>query len=531
MSKPNILIFMVDEERYPVIYETPELVAWKKKNLKFQQEMIRHGIVFHNHYTNSTACAPARTTLHTGQYPSTHGVTQTDGLAISATDSEMTWLVPNTVPTLGNYFEAAGYQTILKGKWHVTDGSIRRNDGSEILTFDQEGNRLLDREAFYLEKDVLKDFAYHQWIGPEPHGQLPQNTAAAVPPPETGRDKVYQEQTIEILKQLECSPDPWLVFASFVNPHDITLFGLYTSSNPSYNFEVDPTLPDRLFCEEFEASHKESLDNKPYAQQYYRNHYKEFVQPIVDLNTYYRAYYTMQKLVDERMMNVWEVFKRSEDYQNTIVLFFSDHGDYLSSHGNQHQKWFNAYEECIHVPLIIRSPLFGDTHEDVSGLTSHVDILPTLLGLAHLNEEELRTELGNKFSLNLPLPGRDLSKYIFREKEFIQNVPIYFMTEDNPTSGPNQVSALGRPYQAVPEPCSVEAIVVIHKKQKWKLTQYYSTDSNFRAAPGAILNEMYNVSKDPMELCNLYGQKKYKKTQAYLTELLNGESFRNRQGS
>lgn len=526
--RPNFLIFVVDEQRYSPIYETPALQQWKKQNLHFAQEMIDHGIVFHNHFTNTTACAPSRTTFHTGHYPNTHGVTQTDGLALDATDPEMTWLKEFTVPTIGNYFQQAGYRTFLKGKWHVTDASIRLGNGETLMTFNQDGDRLPEREQFYLEKNVLHNFGYDGWIGPEPHGTLPQNSAGAVPPPERGRDVGYRDQVIEELDRLKDCRDPWLMMASFVNPHDITLFGLYTENNPNYDFPIDPTLPEDLFTPEFLKSFTDDLEQKPSTQKYYRDHYPQFVQPILDLNRYYRAYYTMQKQVDQNLMQVWRAFQKSPDYRKTIVLVFSDHGDLLSAHGNMHQKWFNAYQESIKVPLIIRSPLLGDRPERVHQLTSHVDLLPTLLGLAGLDTEQLRRQLGKKFSLNLPLPGRDLSPYLRGKKKQMKSQPVYFYTEDNPTKGPHNTNALGNPYPPVPEPASVEAVIVHYKKTHWKLTRYYSTDPTYRPRPGTLLNELYNLDQDPMELTNLYGTPEHVRIQAKLTKVLNKQSFLHR---
>ena len=112
-KKPNFLIIVVDEERYPTSYESKELKEWKIKNLKFQTELAEKGTVFHNHYTNTTACCPARATIHTGQFPLVTSVTQTDGIAKTATDPEMTWLDKFIVPTIGNYFHELDYQTIL----------------------------------------------------------------------------------------------------------------------------------------------------------------------------------------------------------------------------------------------------------------------------------------------------------------------------------------------------------------------------------------------------------------------------------
>ncbi|MFV8829514.1 sulfatase-like hydrolase/transferase, partial [Alkalihalobacterium sp. APHAB7] len=123
-KRPNFLIILVDEERFPTTYENEALKEWRKTHLKTQELLRENGMTFLNHYIGSTACSPSRTTLYTGQYPSLHGVTQTTGAAKGAFDSDVYWLDNNTVPTLGDYFRSAGYRTFWKGKWHVSDEDL-----------------------------------------------------------------------------------------------------------------------------------------------------------------------------------------------------------------------------------------------------------------------------------------------------------------------------------------------------------------------------------------------------------------------
>lgn len=108
-KRPNFLILMTDEERFPPSYETPEARHWRLKHSEARQEIASYGLELHRHYAGATACAPSRTTLFTGQYPSLHGVSQTSGMAKAASDPAMFWLPPHTVPTMGNYLRAGGY--------------------------------------------------------------------------------------------------------------------------------------------------------------------------------------------------------------------------------------------------------------------------------------------------------------------------------------------------------------------------------------------------------------------------------------
>ena len=136
----------------------------------------------------AAACAPSRASLLTGQYPSLHGVTQTDGLAKSADGDEMFWLAPDTVPTIGDWFRAGGYRTFYKGKWHVSHcapGSRRRG---YLQSIDDEGNPNAENIAAYLKADLLDDYGFSEWVGPEAHGLGKQNTGTAQGSLHGGRD-------------------------------------------------------------------------------------------------------------------------------------------------------------------------------------------------------------------------------------------------------------------------------------------------------------------------------------------------------
>ena len=102
---------MTDEERAIPPYESTEVRGWRDRVLTGRRWFDDHAVRFDRHYTGSLACVPSRPTIFTGQYPDLHGVTQTDGLGKAYNDSRMRWLRQGEVPTLGNWFRAAGYDT------------------------------------------------------------------------------------------------------------------------------------------------------------------------------------------------------------------------------------------------------------------------------------------------------------------------------------------------------------------------------------------------------------------------------------
>src|SRR4051812_43129366 len=71
--RPNILIMMVDEQRFPTAYEAPALTAFRNTYMPTQRTLAQTGVSFRRHYAASVACVPSRTSLLTGQYPSLHG--------------------------------------------------------------------------------------------------------------------------------------------------------------------------------------------------------------------------------------------------------------------------------------------------------------------------------------------------------------------------------------------------------------------------------------------------------------------------
>lgn len=537
LERPNFLVLLVDEERYPPIYENTEIKEWRKENLITQERLKTNGLQFHKHYIGSVACCPSRATLFTGQYPSLHGVSQTNGIAKSAFDNNMFWLDRNTVPTMGDYFREAGYQTYYKGKWHISEEDIIVPGTHNSVPSYHPLTGLPDRnkEELYARANRLDNFGFSEWIGPEPHGKNPRNSASSAAFGVSGRDETYGDETVELLEALEHqrandeNADPWLVVASFVNPHDIVLYGDLTAQLPNFRFEVDPmpevSPPPTI---------NESLVTKPRCQASYRDTYPRALQPISDGAFYRQLYYQLQKNVDQQMLKVFDALTQSSFYDNTIVIFTSDHGDLLGSHGNLHQKFYTAYEEALHVPLIIHNKHLFPKHRDSDALTSHVDLLPTMLGLANVNLGEIQSRLRGKFSEARSFVGRDLAPSIWKQNPF-SDEPLYFMTDDDVTRGQHQINPMGNAYSSVIQPNHIETVIMtIHEnktKKCWKLSRYFD-NAQFWTEPGVqdvtaypaseTANgqntywvttvktqpvpdeyELYNLTDDPLETRNL----------------------------
>jgi len=218
------------------------------------------------------------------------------------------------------------------------------------------------------------------------------------------------------------------------------------------------------------------------------------------------------------------------------VIFTADHGDLLGAHGGMHQKWYNAYEETTHVPLIIASPLLGNVPRSISGLTSHADLTPTLLGLADVDVEQAAKQLAQSHTETRPLVGRDLADVV-RGHAPVPRDPIFFMTYDDVSQGLSQIVG-NRQWDSVTTPNQVETVIVEMDNAIWKYSEY----SQCYKTPyfGLIKNEniidklppqnvpkqceMYDVSHDQIEATNLawpeFQTTRSKEMQARLEALL-----------
>lgn len=439
-ARPNILLVLMDEFRLPPKYpdntgEIPDLrqVLSFAKTLSPNNSMTRffegfsrlrkNAIVLRNHYVASAACVPSRSSLLTGQYPTVHGVTSTTGIFKEGTDPGFTFLDPNGIPTIGDWFQAAGYTTHYFGKWHVSETC---NDLGPW------------------------GFPFGAWDGPEPHGANPASMGVY-------RDPKFAADAADFLKSKGTAtkgapgitPDerPWFAVTSLTNPHDVSNWPvpwflpnsrgvqdapidqtvippipaqgamsnpvnatappfdttscpppdsgpvpLNPDGFPQFAFNAPPTLHEDLSTKprcHAEMAIKLGLALKSIQGDAIRSA-SALPYPLNpkgdEWSVAYGQWWTyLHYLSDLNMRKVLQALDDSGLAGNTIVLFTCDHGDYAGAHGGQIQKWHSSYEEAIHVPMVVSSPLLNpsaDTMLELTQPTSHVDLLPTLLGLA-----------------------------------------------------------------------------------------------------------------------------------------------------
>ena len=455
-DRPDIIVIITDQERAAPPYEGEAVARWRRETLTGRQWFDDHGVSFDRHYTGSLACVPSRPTLLTGQYPDVHGVTQTDGLGKQADDSRMRWLREGEVPTLGHWFRAGGYDTFYDGKWHVSHAElIDETTGAPLASNDDDGVVDPDAVARYLDADLLDPFGFHGWVGPEPHGAAPANAGLA-------RDPLIADRVVDWLedryaRRAAGDPEaqrPFLCVASFVNPHDIVFLPAWAAtSTPLGSSPADPPpVPPPPTAEE-------DLATKPAAQAAYRSAYHAAYGPADAVEQLYEAsaqlerdiYHRLHAEVDGPLDRVRRAV--TDHASDAVVVRTSDHGELLGAHGGIHQKWFMLYDEATRVPFtVVRVGDRATSGRRIGDApTSHVDLVPTLLGAAGIDVDAATEVLRASFSELHPLPGRDLMPVVEGDEQDRER-PVYLMTRDNIVEGDSGATVLARQMGVADDP-------------------------------------------------------------------------------
>lgn len=408
-TPPNLLLIITDQQRYPMHW--PESQEWLDSLMPADAELARTGITFEQACVASCMCSPSRASLLTGRWPAEHGVdlTLTRGGArvdrrygrdairkgVEATRSgEMSPLEMLTtvlrgtmrradggtdereldpgMENLSSILRRAGYSTVLKGKWHLTQPVA--GDWSQA-----DADRLADEYGFegWVPPDAGENIEPSHFGGGRGSGKS-----------QEGYDEDFTRQAEEFLA--DPPEEPWALIFSLVNPHDV--LG-YPSSfeEGGYSREEWSDLSDV----QLPATADETLRNKPRSHVTLKMGQLGFLGPLDgdDRLEYCRFYAHLHRLADAKIGRILEALGDPEDADSlrskTVIFRTSDHGEMGMSHGGLRQKMFNAYEETVNVPLIVSNPKLFPEPRRTGAPASLCDLVPTMAELAGVDTSGL----------------------------------------------------------------------------------------------------------------------------------------------
>ncbi|MHC4406133.1 MAG: sulfatase-like hydrolase/transferase [Planctomycetota bacterium] len=351
VKQPNILILMTDHGRADVVTAQSQCLT---PNL---DRLATEGVRFGRCYTPNGMCSPARASLMTATYPSTHGVWD-----CTHTQREA-WV--DVAPELVHWAQqlsAAGYRTGYFGKWHLTQSKKLEDYGWQEYDFGASkrsprvaGTEVVSRREGYRDIVIAA-------VGRDDAG--------------TPHHPVY-DRGIDFIRRHASGREPFCCFLSTSEPGAACVPPKrFLDMYDPVATRVSPSLHDDL------AGKSQMLRRMQSAWQDMSEE---------DWRTVTTHYMAVMTFLDSEIGRILQVLRDAGCYDDTIICYLSDHGRMLGAHGLAGLGLGLAYEETYRVPLIIRIPdrLLDDSADhrgrDVDdALVSLVDVGPTLLDLCRL---------------------------------------------------------------------------------------------------------------------------------------------------
>ena len=452
-GKPNLLFIMTDQQRADAlgiagnsIIQTPNL-----------DRLAKQGAFFRNTYTQCAVCAPARATMLTGHTIEKNGI-RTNSIWRDQPDLEVM-----TMPTFDEVLHEQGYTCAYFGKWHcperplkVYSEHISHRDykpyvNQHVPFVEPKEGQLISTESgrAYTPNPIDKHYGMHyqEVLDKRKRERFAQTELHGVSniPPEHTSTAVVCKKTIEAIKKYQDRP-----------------FSITTS----INFPHAPMIPIQSYAELYDpaempvpASIADKMDNSPYVAANGRLNSTEYADP--DKIGYMIAnYYALVTEIDHWVGKILETLDECGLSDNTLVIFTSDHGEMLGSHGMREKNVF--YEESSRVPLMVRFPREIKKGTVVERYVTHLDLFATILDYTGAG----KGEKSDGRSLRDLIEGKESDR------------PDYVVTEWNFRGD------------------VISNYLVVH--EGWKLMVPYSETS-------PVINALYDLNTDPHETNNLLG--------------------------
>ena len=291
--KPNIIIIMADQLRVDLCKRE----GFALDTMPFIDSLAKEGVDFKRAYTSMPACVPARTSMFTGRFPEATHVKTNHNIKDAYFDTDLITLLKKNNYTVG-----------LSGKNHTY---FEKNDFDYWFELSHMGgnqeNRTEQEKAFdeYLRQvNIMGD------TKPTPFPLECQGPYRAV-------TKAQEWIDSQLFKA-----QPFFLWLSFPEPHNPTQV-----PEPYFSMFSQEDLPPTL-------SNKEAIINKNYQYKWLRDMFErvvpEFDKKIPRTRS---SYLGMMRLIDDQIKRLVEYLEAKDTLKNTIIIFLSDHGDFVGEYG------------------------------------------------------------------------------------------------------------------------------------------------------------------------------------------------------
>lgn len=354
-EKPNILLIVTDQHRMDCLRAYGN-TAIRTPNI---DQIAADGV----RYTNSTCpypvCTPSRYSMISGRYVHEH------------TCHSNHCTLPPEVETFPRILRDAGYHTKCIGKMHYTPTYLDVGFQEMVLSeqngpgrWDDDYHRELRAAGLVngsdledQEREYRKDAREEYW---ETFGALPSNL-----PNKWHSTTWVGDKTVASLRDWKGGGH--MLMTSFIKPHHP--FDPPKDYVGKYDPDELPLLPGWT---EACLEHNSELN-----RGYFPN--EDLTEPA--LRRVMAYYYAGIEHIDDQVGRMIQTLKDNGQYDNTLIVFTSDHGEYLGYH-HMLLKSNYPYEPMAKVPLIVKWPGSPRAGETSDALASLIDLAPTFLAAA-----------------------------------------------------------------------------------------------------------------------------------------------------
>ncbi|WP_152421691.1 sulfatase family protein [Halogeometricum pallidum] len=347
LASPNVLFVMTDQQRFDTIHalgngriHTPNI-----------DRLVARGVSFTNAYSTTPICIPARHTIRTGCDALTTGCFGND-------KRDAAHLEDRCGPFLARRMGERGYRTFLVGKYHAHPRDIdlgydtrlsaeayRAGTGHEVKTTAREGAMI----------------------------HLPQRNAL---PRESNYEAWTTDRAVELIE--EEGEKPFFGLVSYEPPHPPF------APSPPFDRMYDP---DRLSNPVEGDLAVDHMDEKIPAQNHHFWTTRENGIDHTTARVVKAHYYGMVSEVDRHIGRLLDAVEAREDADDTVICFFSDHGEMLGDHRGWEKTSF--FESSCRVPFLVSWPAElpgGERCEELVSLTDLFGIATTAAGSPELRD-------------------------------------------------------------------------------------------------------------------------------------------------
>ena len=362
--KPNILLITADQWRgdclssrnHPVV-KTPNLDA-----------LAAEGVQFTRHYTNVVPCGPSRASLHTGLYLHNHR-SGTNGTPL---DNRFTNWARET--------RALGYDPVLFGYTHTSmdprgvpldDPTLGNDEGLlpgirpmiDMGTLCPDWREYLQAEGYELPEIHGATYGLRDPARASENSPAPMAIAA-----EHTDTHFLTDRVLSYINDHEDPETGWCVHLSLRAPHPP-----WVAPAPYHSrYPMDQLLePNRLTSVDAER------EIHPWLSEHLGKPRNRSHEDLIRHRKLQAGYFGLMSEVDDNMGRLVATLKENGAFDNTILIFTSDHGEQMGDHWMYGKAGF--FDQSFHIPLIISAP--GVKAGVCDRFTEHVDIFPTLMDL------------------------------------------------------------------------------------------------------------------------------------------------------